>query len=131
MISNKYEPNFNVINGGVTELQFKIDGITCSVQEHLDLTCPDDVMHEVTENERQLYESVDREFYNWLINSDHLSQLNDHTMNILDSYGHKAINGYFNEYYTHSFNTVDYNKAYTSGLQDIDYFPKFNLFDLF
>ena len=53
MISNKYEPNINIINGGVTELQFKIDGITCSVQEHLDLTCPDDIMHEVTENERQ------------------------------------------------------------------------------
>ena len=50
MISNKHEPNINVIIGGVTELQFKIDGITCAVQEHLDLTCPDDILHEVSDN---------------------------------------------------------------------------------
>ena len=28
------------------------------------------------------------------------------------------------------FNTVDFNKAYTSKLQDIKYFPVFTIFDL-
>ena len=34
-------------------------------------------------------------------------------------------------YLTGVFNTVDYNKAYTSNLMDMDYIPVFNVFDVF
>ena len=132
MLDNKYMPNINVINGAIRSVQFNVDNIICTIQEQIDNTCPEDIFHIVTETERNLYEEADRKIYEWLVNPSHLSQMNSKTLEIEKEYPIRAINGYLtDDFNPDNFNAIDYNKSYTSCVMGMQYFPKFNVFDVF
>ena len=78
------------------------------------------------------YDKADRHIYEWLLNKNNISQRNDYIRSIEKTYPIAPLGGYFEgcdmdcEY-----NTVDFNKAYTSNAKDKQYFPVFNSFDIF
>ena len=131
MIDNKYIPDINFSHGSIQSLTFKVGGAKCTIQENIDNSCPDDTFHRINEMERETYNKLDRNFYDWLINKDHISHFSDKTIEILQTYQLRAIGGYFGEYKGQYFNTIDFNKSYPACLMCIDKFPVYNEFDIF
>ena len=61
-----------------------------------------------------------------------MSQRNEYIRNIENNYQMGTLSGNFDGCDTDlSCNTVDINKACTSNLIDVNYFPVFNVFDVF
>ena len=69
-----------------------------------------------------------------MLNKDTLSYTNDYIKNVEKYYNITPLRGQFDmkdfNFLDQLFNTVDFNKAYTSNLQDMKYFPVFTIFDL-
>ena len=70
--------------------------------------------------------------YEWLLNKNNMSQRNECIRSIEKAYQLAPLSGFFDGCdMNYSYNTIGINKAYTSNLMDIQFFPVFSIFDIF
>ena len=84
----------------------------------------------INEENFELYHKVDNNFYNGLINNDHLSTYNKVTKDIESELLIGPKSGFFTNHVSKPFLGIDSRKAYTSNFMDIKYYPVFNHFDI-
>ena len=93
-----------------------------------------DTINTIEQENLVVYDKADIFIYEWILNKDNLSYTNDYTKNVEKYYNIAPLRGQFDikdfNFIDQLFNTVDFNKAYTSNLQDMKYFPVFTIFDL-
>ena len=132
MIDKQYTPNITVCSGIMKTLYFKLEDRRFSI-ENGDTVMVENELMVINKNEYNNYYEADKEIYEWLLNRDNISQRNSYIINIESKYQISPITGRFG-FDLHAgecCNSVDFNKAYTSNLIDIEYFPVFNVFDVF
>ena len=130
MINKHYTPNISICSGMIRSLHFKLEDRMFSIENGDSVMVENELMN-INKEEYSNYYEADREIYEWLMNRDNLSQRNAYIRNIESQYPISPITGKFE----HSSmvglsNSIDFNKAYTSNLMDIEYFPVFNVFDV-
>ena len=138
MLDNKYTPYITFESGILSRVSFKLkydeddeDAVTYTIQ-HGDSSMIENEIMTVEEDEISKYDKADREFYEWLLNKNNISQRNEYVRNIEHIYQIGPLSGHFeNCDVSLSYNTIDINKAYSSNLKDIQYVPVFNVFDIF
>ena len=95
-----------------------------------------DSINTIEEEHLIAYDKADRFIYEWILNKDNSSYTNDSIKNVENYYriaplrGQFDINDFMRVPLKPVFNNVDFNKAYTSNLQDMKFFPVFTIFDL-
>ena len=138
MLDNKYTPYVSFEKGVLRRLCFKLkqneddeEAILYSIQ-YGDSSMIENEIMDVQENEITEYDKADRNMYEWLLNKNNLSQRNEYIRDIESKYQMAPLSGYFDGCdMKMSYHTIDLNKAYTSNLMDIRYFPVFSVFDIF
>ena len=137
MLDNKYTPYVSFESGILSRLCIKIKAeeedekpLFYTINHGDSSLIYDEIM---PVNEKMLpYDNADRKIYEWLLNKNNISQRNNYIREIETKYQMSPLSGYFDYCNTDStYNTVDLNKAYTSNLIDIQYFPVFSVFDIF
>ena len=131
MTEANYTPNVNFSCGHVVSIQFKLENVIATIHEDRDITAPDDSLMTIDEKDLEIYEKADQEFYQWLVNQEHVSQSNEQTIKIESAYPQTAICGYFDKYDSQSYNAIDINKKYPACLMEIEHFPVFSIFDIY
>ena len=100
--------------------------------EHGDSSMVENEIMPLEQEEIKPYDKADRHIYEWLLNKNNMSQRNDYIRAIEKAYSIAPLGGYFEGCDTScEYNTVDFNKAYTSNVKDMEFFPVFNNFDIF
>ena len=138
MIDNNYMPYVTMEKGILSRILFKlkyddddIEPVMYSVH-HGDSSMVENEIMPIEENEVVSYDKADKTIYQWLLNRNNMSQRNDYIREIENTYQMAPLCGYFEGCDVQkTFNSIDGNKAYTSNLNDIKYFPVFNVFDIF
>ena len=137
MLDNKYTPYVSFDKGVLSRLCFKVkqneedEAVLYSIQ-YGDSSMVENEIMDVQENEITEYDKADRNMYEWLLNKNNMSQRNEYVRDIESKYQMAPLSGYFDGCdMKMSYNTIDINKAYTSNLKDIRYFPVFSVFDIF
>ena len=138
MVDNKYVPYVNFESGILSKITFKgkheddDDKVVVYSIQHGDSSMIDNEIMTVEKDEIANYDKADRNIYEWLLNKNNMSQRNEYIRNLENNYQMGPLSGYFDGCDTAiAYNTVDINKAYTSNLNEVSYFPVFNVFDIF
>lgn len=130
MLNSKYVPRIGYAGGRIIQLAFKIDKYEAII-ENSDVTAPDDSMIELnTEESYKAYHKADGEFYGRIIKKHLMSEYNEKTLDFEEKYPIIPLSGYTTETYRdRSYNAIDFNKAYTSCMMNINNVPVFGYFD--
>ena len=127
MIQAKYIPDVIFKDSALKGLKFKIMGIEYIIQ-HSNMAS--DCVHNIDEEELQLYNERNNNISKWLINKEFLSKFNDETKTILEEYSTNPLIATF-EQTKDNLISIDHNKAYTSCFVEMSMIPTFNIFDSF
>ena len=77
------------------------------------------------------YKDANRLIYTWLIDKNNISYTNEDIILFEENSKIGVRGGYFEKNDNQTYNAIDFNKAYTSNLYDMDMIPVFTRFDLF
>ena len=127
-------PQISMTDGNLKCIKFTFLGndysLECVVTENI----PDDndMSISIAENEFARVKEYDQKIYSWLLNKQNLSSNSKETQQIIDELPNGPMCGYFDQKpRDFVFNCADINKAYTSCLYEMEYFPVFKIFDTY
>ena len=90
--------------------------------EHGDSSMVENEIMPLEQEEIKPYDKADIHIYEWLSNNNNMSQRRDYMRTIEKAYAISPLGGYFEGCDTScEYNTVDFNKAYTSNVKDMQY----------
>ena len=123
-----YTPDIKMMNGKIISLTVKYNDTVFVIT--LSDTKQNDSDVWISEEDFDLYHTIDDNFYNGLICNEHMSYYNEVTKNIESSLPIGPKSGYFSEHNTRPLLGIDSRKAYTSDFMKIEYYPVYNNFDI-
>ena len=127
MVQAKYIPDIICKNSSIKGFKFKLKDVEYMIQ-HSDMSAF--IVHNIEEDELQLYNKCNNDINKWLINKNFISKFNEETRKALEDYSLRPLTASF-EYTSEELLSIDFNKAYTSCLYGMEYIPTFNVFDKF
>jgi len=132
IVELKYEPQVGIYAHSIYKFSFMIDDNIVSI--HKVGFNGEDADDHFTEKEYTLYSELQNKLYASVINNATKSTYNENFINILKNNYTYPLTGKLTEMRVEECMDaleVDFNKAYTSNLIDIETFPVFNTFDNF
>lgn len=125
-----YIPAVKFIGGSVSSITIKIKNSFISLKNPGQNETNYSIEFENTEYMKK-YIELDEELQRSLINKNTLSKYNESLLGTLNNYPRHALMALLKNTHDELFVGCDINKAYTSNLLDLKYFPVFNEFDYF
>ena len=85
----------------------------------------------VEQDKIKAYKDANRLIYTWLIDENNINYTNEDILSFEENSKIGIRGGYFEKSDNQTYNAIDFNKAYTWNLYDMDMIPVFTRFDLF
>ena len=89
-----------------------------------------DTIQNICEDDLEQYNINNNVINEWLLTENFISKFNENSRNIINEYSIGPMTATF-EQSNKNLKSIDFNKAYTSCLYDMEYIPVFNVFDEF
>ena len=122
MEKSKYTPKVHTQIGIINCIDFKMNRNKYTISNIDELDVIDSNIY-VEQDKIKGYNDANRLIYTWLIDKNNISYTNEDIISFEENSKIGIRGGYFEKFDNQTYNAIDFNKAYTSNLYDMDMIP--------